>query len=177
MNRLLITVILLAALAVISPVNGQHMPSEQYVLWSVWAADSSALMVMGWGDYVNSDADTVILEGSDIDTVIFAIPNARGYFNVWVTPDTANFTISGVEYDHEIGTSDSLNVSYRPKLSSTGTTGNDATELTFFDELDWASETDYYESVCPPCCEYLEFYIEHTGTADTSAVIIQLYWQ
>jgi len=177
MNKLSLMIILLMTLALFSPVQAQYMPSEQYVLYMVWADDSTALMQRGWGDYVNSDADTVVLAGTDIDTVIFAVPNPRGYFNIWITPDTANFTIAGVEYDHAIGTSDSLTIGYRPKLSSTGTTGNAVTELTFLDELDWTAEVDYYESVMPAMAEYLEFYIGHTGTADTSAVIIQILWQ
>ena len=155
----------------------QGMPSQQFVLYKVWTSDSAALKNLGYGDYVFSSRDTVVLEGSDTDTVVFAVTNPRGYFNIWITPDTANFSISGVEYDHAIGTSDSLSVGYRPKLSASGTTGNPVTDLTYFDELDWDAETDYYESVTPPIAEYLEFYISHTGTADTSAVIIKILWQ
>ena len=158
-------------------ISAQGMPSEQFVLYKVWAADSSALKNLGYGEYVFSSRDTVMLEGSDTDTVVFAVPNPRGYFNVWITPDTANFNVDGYAHDHAIGTTDSLSIAYKPKLSSGGGTYNEAVALEYLNTLDWEPEGNYYESITPPLTEYLEFYIQHTGAADTSAVIIQLIWQ
>jgi len=155
----------------------QGMPSEQFVLYKVWAADSSALKNLGYGEYVFSSRDTVVLEGSDMDTVVFQVSNPRGYFNVWVTPDTANFNVNGSAHNHSIGTTDSLSVGYKPKLSAGGDTKNVAVALNYLSNLDWGVEGNYYESITPPLAEYLEFYIQHTGTADTSAVIIELLWQ
>lgn len=155
----------------------QGMPSEQFVLYKVWASDSTALKNLGYGEYIFSSSDTVVLEGSDVDTVVFTIVNPRGFFNVWITPDTANFAVDGSSHDHAIGTTDSLSLSYRPKLTASGTTGNAAVSLDFVDYLDWNAEENYYESLEPPVCEYLEFYIEHTGVSDTSAVIIEIKWQ
>jgi|GEM_PF-2540123 len=155
----------------------QRMPSEQFVLYKVWSSDSTALKNLGWGDHIFSDADTVILQGSDTDTVVFRTVNPRGFFTVWITADTANFTIDGEEHNHSVGDSDSLSLSYKPKLSSVSTTGNPAVSLEYLQNLDWTAERDYYESIAPPLGEYLEFYLQHTGESDTSAVIIKLLWQ
>jgi len=155
----------------------QGMPSEQFVLYKVWAADSSALKNLGYGEYVFSSRDTVVLEGFDMDTVVFQVSNPRGYFNVWVTPDTANFNVNGSAHNHSIGTTDSLSIAYKPKLSSGSGTYNVAVALEYLKTLDWEPEGNYYESITPPLTEYLEFYIQHTGAADTSAVIIELIWQ
>lgn len=155
----------------------QGMPSEQFVLYKVWSSDSTALKNLGYGDYVFSSRDTVVLEGSDVDTVVFQVNHPRGYFNVWITPDTANFNVDGSAHAHAIGTTDSLSVAYKPKLSSAGETMNAAVTCSYLINLDWEAESNYYESVTPPLAEYLEFYIQHTGTADTSAVIIELLWQ
>ena len=155
----------------------QVPPSEQLVLWKVWSSDSTALKNLGYGDYVFTSRDTVVLFGSDTDTVLFNISHPRGYFNVWVIPDTANFTVSGVEHDHTMGASDSLTLTYKPKMSASQDTGNDATALSYLKNLDWSAEKAYYESITPSLTEYLEFYISHTGSTDTSAVIIEIQWQ
>ncbi|NQS97368.1 MAG: hypothetical protein HQ591_02840 [candidate division Zixibacteria bacterium] len=154
-----------------------QMPSEQYILWKVWADDSTALKNLGYGDYMFSDRDTVILMGSDTDTVLFNIAHPRGYFNVWIIADTANFKVGDTDYDHSIGETDSLTLTYRPKLRSDIDTGNSDTNLSTLNNLDWSAENGYYESITPPLAEYLEFYISHTGAGDTSAVIIEIQWQ
>lgn len=170
---------ILLTLTLLFPIlcGGQGMPSEQFVLYKVWADDSTALKNLGCGDYIFSEKDTVILEGSDTDTVLFQISNPRGYFSLWVTGDTANFTIDGISHNHSLGASDSLSVSYRPKTGADTSVGNPATALNYIKNLDWDVEKTYYETITPPLAEYLEFYIAHTGTGDTSAVIIELLRQ
>lgn len=156
---------------------GQAMPSEQFVLWKVWSSDSTALKQLGRGDYVFSDTDTIVLEGSDTDTVIFHMENPRGYFCMWVIPDTANFPVDEGQHSHTIGQTDSLSISYRPMMNQSVTAANSAENFSYINNLDWEAESAYYEIFEPPLCQYLKFYISHTGEADTSAVILQLHWQ
>jgi hypothetical protein len=174
MKRLLIS---LFAFALPGVMIAQKLPSEQFVLWKVWSSDSSALKNLGYGDFVFSDRDTVVLEGSDSDTVLFEISHARGYFNVWIIPDTANFPVQGTSHDHALGETDSLTLTYKPKLQSALATANPGIDLKYLNELDWNAEKVYYEAITPPLAKYLEFYISHTGSGDTSAVIIELQWQ
>ena len=174
MRRITFAIALVSAL--ISAAFAQ-LPSEQLVLWKVWTADSAALMNQGYGDYVFSARDTVVLEGSDFDTVTFNIADARGYFTVWVIPDTANFPTAEGGHDHEIGETDSLSLSYTLGLNDSVTASNPVIELEYIKNLDWDAEGAYYESIVPPVSEYLQFYIEHSGETDTSAVIIELQWQ
>ena len=157
--------------------NAQRMPSEQFVLYKVWSADSTSLKNLGWGDYVFSSADTVVLVGTEIDTVVFNIPHPRGFFTVWITADTANFPVGSENYDYLIGETDSLTVSFNPKLTASSDTKNPASALNYLRNLDWDAEANYYETIEPPLAEYLEFYLQHTGDSDTSAVIIKLLWQ
>ena len=152
----------------------QSLPSEQFVLYKVWSSDSTALKNLGYGDYIFSARDTVVLEGSDTDTVRFSIPNSRGFFTIWISPDTANFPVESEEHQHQIGETDSLTVSCRPGNDSMGETGNPATALQFLLNLDWDAEKAYYESLAPPVSDYLDLYISHTGAGDTSAVIIEI---
>lgn len=156
----------------------QGMPSEQFILWKVWSSDSTALKNLGYGDCIFSARDTVVLKGSDTDTVLFDLSNSRGYFNVWVIPDTANFSVGGTDYNHQaIGATDSLTLSYRPGMKAGIVAANPAIELEYINNLDWEPENAYYETLTPPLTEHLEFYINHTGEADTSVVIIEIQWQ
>jgi hypothetical protein len=157
--------------------QSKGLPEERFVLWKVWSSDSSALKNLGYGDYVFSDQDTVVLQGSDTDTLTFNTAQARGYFNVWVIADTANFPVGGESHNHTLGATDSLTLAYRPKLEPNQRTGNPASSLNYLHNLDWNAEDAYYESITPPLAEYLEFYISHFGEGDTSAVIIQVIWQ
>jgi len=154
----------------------------------VWDPDSGAvflargylgrgLATIGRGVYISTERDTIILEGSDTDTVRFNIPHACGFFTLWIMSDTANFAIKGVTHNHQLGASDSLTVRYQPGNSALGWTGNSPSVLSFIKELDWEAEKAYYESLAPPVASYLDFYITHTGEGDTSAVIIELKWQ
>ncbi len=154
-----------------------QMPSQQYVLWKVWSDDSTSLKTLGTGNYVFSDRDTVVLEGSDTDTLSFDVPNCRGYFTLWFIPDTANFPVGGTSHDHLIGDTDSTSISYNIGLDSNIKAANPAIQLTYIKNFDWDAEGAYYESIEPPLSEYFEFYISHTGDADTSAVIIEIQWQ
>jgi len=154
-----------------------QIPSEQFVLWKVWSADSAALKNQGYGDFTFSSRDTVILEGSDCDTVLFPLGDAKGIFTLWVIPDTANFPTAEGGHNHILGESDSLSLSYRPCLDSTKPAANPVSELQYLKFLDWEAEKAYYETISPPLSEYLQFYLEHTGAGDTSAVIIELLWQ
>ncbi len=169
--------ILLIALILPGLLFAQTMPSEQFVLWKVWSSDSAALKNLGYGDNTFSLRDTVVLEGSDTDTVTIAVSDARGYFSVWLVPDTANFEVDGEQLNHQIGDSDSLSLSYRPKVALDYAVGNDSTQLDFLNQLDWEAEKAYYESFYPALSDSLVFYITHTGETDTSAVIIEIKWQ
>jgi hypothetical protein len=169
----LIFVLLLFPLALIA----QILPSEQLVLYKVWSSDSSALKNLGYGDYVFSQCDTVVLEGSDTDTLEFYLPDSRGYFIAWLIPDTANFRVGGISHNHLIGQTDSLTLSYRPKMRLNQTTANPAIQMDYLKNLDWEAEQAYYETFTPPLSQYLEFYLQHTGTGDTSAVILEIHWQ
>ena len=171
---LLITVIFMTFAC--SPSFAQ-LPSQQYVMWKVWAADSSSLKVLEYGNTVFSDRDTVVLEGSDTDTLSFNIDNSRGFFTIWVIPDTANFPVGGASHDHTIGSLDSLSVTYNIGMAENTIAANSAKQLSYIKYLDWDSEKAYYETIEPPLAEYFEFYISHTGEADTSAVIIEIQWQ
>ncbi|MBC8204799.1 hypothetical protein ISS30_01720 [bacterium] len=173
MKRLLLIIMMMLPIIAL----GQGMPSEQFVLYKVWSSDSSALQQLGRGDYIFSDSDTVVLEGTDMDTIIFGIPNPKGYFCLWVIPDTANFTVDGQAHNHAIGQTDSLTVRYRPMMNSSVTAVNPLSYLSYIANLDWDAESAYYESITPPLCQYLKFYISHSGVSDTSAVILQLHWQ
>ncbi len=173
MKNLMIFILIILPIAVFA----QGMPSQQFILYTVWSPDSTALMQIGRGDYVYCYIDTVVLQGTDTDTVLVYLPNPRGYFNLWIIPDTANFCIGGVEHNHILGETDSLSISYKPKFDSTAVTGNPPTCLQFLKDREWIAENAYYETFEPPLCQYLEFYLTHNGITDTSAVILKLLWQ
>ena len=154
-----------------------QLPTQQFVLWKVWADDSTSLKVLEYGNTVFSDRDTVVLEGSDTDTVTFNTPNPRGFFTIWIKADTANFAVGGVSFDHEIGQTDSLSVLYNIGMRENNIAANPVMELSYIKNLNWDVEQAYYESIEPALSEYLEFYISHTGESDTSAVIIEIQWQ
>lgn len=123
----------------------------------------------------------IVLYGTDVDSVYIPIPDSRGYFTFWVTPDTLHHT-DYARTPYTIGDKDSIKVEVLPTKGPTRPCGNSRLTTNLNNDFSYLCEVDYYVDVDVPLAKGYWFFVSHTDdgeppNGDTLRVIIGISWQ